>query len=244
MNSNLYQIQNIFKRYGKKDILKDVSFSIPEKSIVGLVGLNGSGKTTLSSIVSGLKPCTSGDVLLNGKTAYKNIDEYKRTIGLCPQRTNLDNRFTVRENLINDAVFFGISDERININLKKVIKKFNLEKYLDFKPAALSGGYKQRVSIARALMHEASLIILDEPTLGLDPNTRKSLWDVVKNLKEEGCSVLITTHYMDEIEGLIDKLCILSKGKIFFDGTVDELKKNKNSDLDKIFNKLAEEECE
>ncbi|QEK37883.1 ABC transporter ATP-binding protein [Candidatus Cytomitobacter indipagum] len=240
--STVYQVSDVCKVY-KNNIhaLKNISLTIRQGEILGLIGVNGSGKTTLSSIIAGLIPATSGSIMHNDKPIYKNLSEYKRLIGLCPQKLNLDNRITVKENLINDGLFFGFTYDESVDKFNSLSEKLMLGKYEDSYPAVLSGGYKQRVAIARALMHNPKLVIFDEPTLGLDPNVRKNLWDIILNLKKEGISVLLTTHYMDEVEYLSDRICILHNGEMQFLGKLDELKSKKEGNLEEIMVKIGED---
>ncbi len=244
--NNVYQVRKVCKTYSSNNhvALKNISLDIAQGEILGLIGVNGSGKTTLSSIIASVIPLTDGDVLYNGKSIYNNITEYRKLIGLCPQKINLDKRITVKENLINDALYFGFSYEYAVEKFNEISKKLMLNKYEDSYPMTLSGGYKQRVSIGRALMHNPSLVIFDEPTLGLDPHIRKQLWDIILKLKSDGISVLLTTHYMDEVEVLSDRVCLLHAGEIKFIGNIDELKKGKDSNLEDVVIKITQEEGE
>ncbi|QEK38396.1 ABC transporter ATP-binding protein [Candidatus Cytomitobacter primus] len=241
---NVYQIKNVCKTYpnGHK-ALNNVSININQGEVIGLIGVNGSGKTTLSSIIASLIPLTSGEVLYNGKSIYDNISKHRQMIGLCPQKINLDNRITVKENLINDALFFGLSRKEAVERFNVISKKLMLQEYENSYPATLSGGYKQRVSIGRSLMHDPKLVIFDEPTLGLDPHIRKHLWDIILDLKKDGVSVILTTHYMDEVEYLSDYICLLHNGEVKFSGTLDELKKERNGNLEDIMVAISEEEA-
>ncbi len=240
---NIYKINKVCKTYPNNNIaLQDISLEIKQGEILCLIGANGSGKTTFSSIMASLIPMTSGEVLYNGKSIYTNISEYRKLIGLCPQKINLDNRISVKENLINDALFFGFSYEYAVKKFEEISKKLELGKYENSKPTTLSGGYKQRVSIGRSLMHNPSLVIFDEPTLGLDPHIRKNLWDIISQLKNDGISVLLTTHYMDEVEFLADRICWLDSGKMKFLGSLEELKSSYKGTLEEIVIQCSGEE--
>ena len=251
MSDILVEIKNIKKYYSHiglplKKALDNVSFDIYKKEIISLLGVNGAGKTTLSSILATLHPATEGDVLFNQKSIYKNINEYRRIIGFCPQKPNLLHDLTVEQNLIFAGRFFGMEESEIRKQTKKLIKNYELKEYVDSKPDTLSGGYRQRVSIARALVHSPKLVILDEPTVGLDPHIRHQLWDNIKMLRdEEEATVLLTTHYLDEAEVLSDRICILDRGKLKLIDSQGNLKAlYGNKKLEDIFIKLMSEETD
>ncbi len=213
-DKKLLQINSIKKRYGKHEALKGVSLDIYEGEIIGLLGVNGAGKTTLSSIVATLYPPTSGDILLNGSSVYNDIPAYRHIIGYCPQKPNLSPLLTLEENLIFAGRYFGMTEKAIKERIEELTHHLKLSRYLKEKSTILSGGYKQRFLIARSLMHNPRLIILDEPTVALDPHIRHQLWEYIKLIKENGVSVLLTTHYIDEAEHLSDKICLLEKGMV------------------------------
>ena len=201
--------------------------------------MNGAGKSTLSGIMATLHPATSGDVLFKGESIYKHIENFRSKIGYCPQRPNLKPLLTLEENLIFAGRYYGLSEEMIQTRIKDLAQQFELEKYLKESASVLSGGYKQRFMIARSLIHHPELIILDEPTVGLDPHIRRNLWDVIKGLKEQGITVLLTTHYLDEAEKLSDRVCILDKGEIQLIGTPDKLMTDfKQTNLEDLFIEL------
>jgi ABC-2 type transport system ATP-binding protein len=251
MSDILIEIKKVKKYYSHaglpiKKALDNISFDIYKKEIISLLGVNGAGKTTLSSILATLHPATEGDVIFNQKSIYQNINEYRRIIGFCPQRPNLLYDLTVEQNLIFAGRFFGMKEDDIKKQTEKLVKNYELTEYLDAKPDTLSGGYKQRVSIARALIHSPKLVILDEPTVGLDPHIRLQLWENIKRLRdEEDTTVLLTTHYLDEAEVLSDRICILDKGKIKLIDSQGNLKAlHGNKKLEDIFIKLMREETD
>ena len=238
------KIQGVRKTYARgPEALKGITLEIHKGEIFGLLGVNGAGKTTLSSILATLIPPTSGDVLWNGQSIYKNLTAYRRIIGLCPQRLNLNNQLSVRDNLFMDALYYGFSKKEAQSRLDEIVEKLSLGTYLNSFPSMLSGGYKQRVSIGRALMHRPQFVLLDEPTVGLDPHIRKNLWNLILELKAEGITVLLTTHYLDEAEHLSDRVCIFDKGHIMLIDTPTGLKsKQKTDTLEEAFIRLMEEE--
>lgn len=228
MSETLIEIHNVSKVYpiGRKKIkeaLKRVSLNIHKREVFGLLGVNGAGKTTLSSILASLHPPTNGDVLYEGKTIYKQLVAYRSKIGFCPQKPNLDAELTVEETLVLAGECFGLSKKQAKERKDEVIEKFTLDSYAKSVTGQLSGGYKQRFLIARAIMHKPELVILDEPTVGLDPHIRHQLWDVIRELREQGTSVLLTTHYLDEAEALSDRVCFIHKGEIKVISTPEKL---------------------
>lgn len=243
MSDILMKIDNIKKTYTydkyQIDALKGISFDIYQSEILSLLGSNGAGKTTLSSIIATLHPPTSGDIIFNGESIYqntKNIMEYRRYLGFCPQIANFEPDLTVEENLIFSGHYFDIDKDYIKKRVKFLLEKFNLAQYSKMSPKVLSGGYKQRLLIARALIPDPKLIILDEPTIAMDPQIRRDLWSEILALKKEGATILLTTHYIDEAEELSDRVCILDKGEIKMLATPTGLKQlyNKNK-LEDIF---------
>lgn len=223
----LLSVKNVTKTYpGGVQALKGVSLDIKKGEVFGLLGPNGAGKTTLSSIIASLHPVTSGEILIESGSIYNDVINYRYSIGLCPQKPNIDLMLTMEENLVFAGRYFGLSEAKIQERVAYLSRRFGLTAYLKSKASMLSGGYKQRFVIARALIHEPRLVILDEPTVGLDPHIRLQLWDFIKNLRDEGVSVLLTTHYLDEAEVLSDRVCILDKGNVLLIDTPENIKKS------------------
>ncbi len=249
MENLLLKIENLKKYYfSKKKTTKaidGISLNIFKGEIIGLLGVNGAGKTTLSSILATIHPPTEGQILdEHGKSIYSDINDYRKMIGFCPQKPNLIFDLSVKQNLSFAGRYFGLSEEQIEKQMKKLVEKYELEKYLDAEPDSLSGGYKQRVSIARSLMHSPRLLLLDEPTVGLDPHIRHMLWEEIRNLKKEGVTIILTTHYLEEAEILSDRICIMDKGKILVVDTPQNLNTAyEQSKLEDVFLKLVHEEA-
>jgi len=216
MNNILIKIDNIKKIYGKKkdrvEALKGISFEIEKKEILALLGVNGAGKTTLSSIIATLLKPSSGDIFYEQNSIYNDVVAFRRIIGFCPQVQNLDLDLNVKENLIFAGRYYSLSKMQIKNRLEYLLEKFDLKKYEKFNLEALSGGYKQRFMIARTLMHDPKLIIMDEPTVGLDPKLRRLLWKYILDLKDEGKTIVLTTHYLDEADILSDRICLIDEG--------------------------------
>ena len=244
----LLQIKNVTKTYPKSSsnpeikALKGVNLDIYEGEVLSLLGVNGAGKTTLSSIISTLHPATSGDIEYNGTSIYKQITEFRQIIGFCPQKPNIDSMLTIKENLEFAGRYFGMEKQAIKERTDYLMQRFGLTKYADSKGAILSGGYKQRFLLARTLMHSPELVILDEPTVGLDPHVRRDIWEIIKGLRHDGVTVLLTTHYLDEAEVLSDRVCILDKGVIqLIDTPQNLLNKHGEKNLEELFIKLIQE---
>ena len=247
MRKILIQIKNVTKTYGRgkdeRQALKGITLDIFEGEVIGLLGVNGAGKTTLSSIIATLHPPTTVDILYQEKAIYQKHAAYGHLIGYCPQKRNHNGGLTVKQNLVFDGLYYGLSLKDSQGKAAKLMEQYKLTTYAESVPGVLSGGYKQRVVIARALMHNPKLVILDEPTVGLDPHIRHQLWDTIRNLKNEGVTVVLTTHYLDEAETLSDRLCILDKGNIRLIDTPENLKTvYDKSTLEDVFLQLMQEE--
>ena len=249
MNNILIKIIDLKKYYVDKTkttkALDGISLDIMKSEVIGLLGANGAGKTTLSTILATLHPATEGEVLFEDKSIYDDINNYRHHIGYCPQKPNLFNDLTVKQNLYFAGKFFDVPEDQITKKINDFSEKYELGNYLDSKPDVLSGGYKQRVLIARSLMHNPRLLILDEPTVGLDPHIRHQLWETIRELKKAGVTIILTTHYLDEAEILSDRICILDKGKIKLIDTPTNLNSAyQKSRLEDVFLQLMHEEAE
>lgn len=246
MTKKFISIESVTKKYSNKndikEALKGVSLDIYEGEIIGLLGVNGAGKTTLSSIVAGIHPPTSGDILYQGQSIYQDIVSYKKLIGFCPQKPNLDLTLSLEDNLYFAGRYYGMSDHEVQDRIKVLMDQFDLHEYAKAKASVLSGGYKQRFILARTWMHHPKLIILDEPTVGLDPHIRQELWKQILLLKQNGASILLTTHYIEEAEMLSDRVCIIDNGAIKVIDTPENLKNlHQKSRLEEVFLKLIKE---
>ncbi|MFA6990426.1 MAG: ABC transporter ATP-binding protein [Candidatus Babeliales bacterium] len=247
MSNKLLQIKNIKKQYTQKgqkpiDALKGVSLDIYNDEVITLLGVNGAGKSTLSSIIATLHPATEGDIIFDGKSIYDNLANYRSHLGFCPQKPNLDGFLTLEQNLRFAGRLHRMPEDKITIRLNQLVEQFELGDYLDRKANILSGGYRQRFMIARCLMHSPKIVLLDEPTVGLDPHIRRQIWAKIKELKHEGVTVILTTHYLDEAEILSDRVCILDKGLIKLIDTPEKLLSDfKKKNLEDVFLELMQE---
>lgn len=241
----ILEMKKICKVYqnGHKALDK-VSLTFQKGEIFGLLGINGSGKTTCSTILAGLHPPTSGEIIFDQTSVAQNVARYRQFVGYCPQKPTLHELLSVFENIYRGGRYFGLSHDEAKTQTERLMTQFELNDFKDNKPMTLSGGYQQRVNLARALVHDPHFIILDEPTVGLDPAIRKKLWDIILGLKKLGKSVLLTTHYLEEADLLCDRICILDKGKVQRVATKEALKdEHQQADLSEIFLKLTEEEA-
>lgn len=243
MKSNvLLSIKNITKTYqGSTNItaLNGINLDIMQGEIMSLLGVNGAGKTTLSSIIATLHPATSGDILYQDRSIYDDIIQYRKIIGFCPQKPNIDQMLTIRQNLQFAGKYFNMPHDEIEEKTEQLLEQFELSRYANKQASILSGGYKQRFLLARTLMHSPKIIILDEPTVALDPHVRRNLWEIIKELKNKGTTILLTTHYLDEAEELSDRVCILDKGVIKLIDSPENLKRNfSQANLENVFLEL------
>ncbi|NGX44586.1 MAG: ABC transporter ATP-binding protein NatA [Candidatus Anoxychlamydiales bacterium] len=246
MQKTLLKIDKISKIYTsekeKVEALKNISFDIKEKEILGLLGVNGAGKTTLSSIIATLLKPTSGDILFNDESIFKDVVSFRKILGFCPQIQNLDLDLNVKENLTFAGRYYLLNRKQIKVRIEYLLEKFDLTRYEKFSLNSLSGGYKQRFLIARTLMHDPKLIIMDEPTVGLDPQLRRLLWKYILDLKAEGKTIILTTHYLDEADILADRICVIDAGVIKALEKPSILKERwKSQSLEDVFLELIKE---
>lgn len=213
------KIENVKKSYKDTKALKGVSAEIKSGELYGLLGLNGAGKTTLISAIAGLIKADEGDITVDGKSVKTDSDEVKRIIAVSPQETAVAPNLTVKENLEFFAELYDKPKDRAII----AMQEFGLTEVANKRAKTLSGGYARRLSVAAAVITEPKLLILDEPTLGLDVIARRELWKLI-NARKGKTTIILTTHYLEEVEALCDRICALKEGEKIFEGTVDEMK--------------------
>jgi ABC-2 type transport system ATP-binding protein len=243
----ILSIKNIEKCYVDRlktvKALNGVSIDIFPGEVFALLGSNGAGKTTLSTILATLHPPTSGDILFNGVSIYKDLDCYRRALGYCPQRPNLDNELSVEDNLIFAGRYYLLDEYDLKERVTQLLEQFELTRFSQFLVKALSGGYRQRLLIARSLIHSPSVLVLDEPTVALDSNIRRQLWRSIRDLKDQGVTVILTTHYLEEAEALADRVCILERGNVVLTGDTQGLMRQfEKNNLEEVFLHLTQEE--
>jgi ABC-type multidrug transport system ATPase subunit len=242
---SLLKIESIKKRYGSFEALKGISLDLNTGEVISLLGVNGAGKTTLSSIIATLHPPTSGDILFKGTSIFNDIPSYRYQIGYCPQKPNLNPLLTMRDNLWFAGKYYGMSDDAVEQRMKELNERLGIDRFLAAYAHELSGGWKQRYMIARTLMHSPKIVILDEPTVGLDPDIRQQLWYYIRHLRDQGICVLITTHYLDEAEKLSDRVVVLHQGVIKLIDTPQNLMQSfQKGKLEDVFLELTKEQKE
>ena len=218
--------EQLSKKYGELSAVNNVDLSVPNGICFGLLGPNGAGKTTMIQMLQASSPITKGRLKVLGTDVSKESRSVRRRIGVIPQEDNLDPDFTVEYNLIVYARYYGISTEDAKNKSSKLLEKVGLTDKANERISNLSGGMKRRLIVARGMINDPELLILDEPTTGLDPQARHSVWDQIRIFKNDGKTVLLTTHYMDEAEILCDELAIMDSGKILIRGTPKDLISN------------------
>ena len=233
---NSIEIRNLYKSYGDVKAVQNLSFRVKKGELFAFLGLNGAGKSTTISILCGQLKKDGGMVEINGKSLDETSEEIKREIGVVFQNSVLDKSLTVYDNLKTRACLYGMDGEVFENRLDELDELFSLKEVLKRPYGKLSGGQRRKVDVARALLHKPSILILDEPTTGLDPQTRNTVWQVLDGLrKKEGMTVFLTTHYMEEAADA-DYVIILDSGKIAAEGTPLQLKNKYAGDYISLYN--------
>ena len=221
---NIIEISNLNKSYGAVKAVQDLSFRVKRGELFAFLGVNGAGKSTTISMLCGQLRKDSGTIMVCGSDVEKEFDRISRKIGVVFQRSALDEQLSARDNLRSRAALYGITGKTFTRRFGELAELLDFSGFSDRPLSKLSGGQKRRIDIARALLHEPEILILDEPTTGLDPQTRKLLWDVVETLRrEKKLTVFLTTHYMEEAADA-DYVVIIDSGRIAAEGTPLELK--------------------
>ena len=222
MNEPLLIVENIVKKYDNKVVLKGISFKVKRGMIYSLLGPNGAGKTTLLSIIAGIINPTDGKILVNGSDPRN--PETRKYIGYCPQEPAVYEELTGYENMMFYARLYGLNENNAKEKINELLEKVGLYEHRYKKVSKYSGGMKKRLSLSITLLINPVLFILDEPTTGMDPNMRRIVWDIVKELRNKGKAIVLATHYMDEADVLSDRVAIINDGEIIVEGSPEELK--------------------
>ncbi|HID19846.1 MAG TPA: ATP-binding cassette domain-containing protein [Methanophagales archaeon] len=225
MVEHVIQITNLTKEYGKLKAVDNVSLNIGRGEIFGLLGPNGAGKTTTINILVGLSLPTSGTAKIAGLDVTKHPIGIRKRLGIAAQDAYFDHHLSIKDNLFYHGLLYGLPRKELKKRVDAALQWSKLEKYRDKNFHHLSGGMQRRLVVARAMLSDPEILLLDEPTTGLDPQTRRQVWGYIKNLKEVGKTVLLTTHYMEEADILCDRIAIIDHGRIIARGTPNELKK-------------------
>ncbi len=234
--------ENVVKRYGERCAVDHVSLEVGTGEIVALLGPNGAGKTTLIGCIAGLANATSGTITVFGHDVHRDFRTARRLVGLVPQEINFDPFFTPLESLMIQSGLMGVRPDRAWC--EQLLVTFALSEHRDAYTRQLSGGMKRRLLVAKALVHRPKLLFLDEPTAGVDVELRKALWDEVRRLRDEGTTVVLTTHYLEEAEELADRIAVLREGRLLVVESREEmLARGQGRSLEEIFVELIHSEA-
>ena len=220
----ILQVKNLYKKYDKTEAIAGVDFSIKQGEIYGLLGPNGAGKSTLIKMIAGIEKKDEGEIIFEEKE--RNINKYKRNMGILTQDIAIYPSFTAYENISFFCSLYSFKGKELKRRVEKSLEFVGLSDCKNKKAKEFSGGMMRRLHLACAIAHTPKLIIMDEPTVGIDPQSRNHILQSVKMLKDNGASIIYTSHYMEEIEEICDEICILDKGKIIAEGTSNYLKEN------------------
>ena len=228
-------IKNLHKKYGDVHAVNDLSFKVTEGELFAFLGINGAGKSTTISIICNTLKKDSGEVFVNGVNVDKDSDEIKRSIGVVFQNSVLDKSLSVRDNLCHRACMYGIYGSQFEKRLEELSELLDFKSFVNRPINKLSGGQKRKIDIARAIIHNPSILILDEPTTGLDPQTRTTMWNVINDLRaKNNMTVLLTTHYMEEAADA-DYVVVIDGGKTVAEGTPHQLKSEYANDSISVY---------
>ncbi len=234
---NIIETKNLTKKYGEFTAVDNVSFEVKKGEIFAFLGPNGAGKTTTIKMLTTLLLPTNGNVFLNGHNVTENPTETRKSFGIVFQDPSLDNELTAYENMQFHAILYGLQKSLYQKRIEDLLKLVGLQDRKDSFVKNFSGGMKRRLEIARGLLHHPKILFLDEPTIGLDPQTRNHIWTYINNLnKEEDITIFFTTHHMEEVERIAERVAIIDHGKILVIGTIEEiLKKAEVNKLEDAF---------
>jgi ABC-2 type transport system ATP-binding protein len=217
------RIDELVKRYGDFTAVDGISFTVEEGDFFGLLGPNGAGKTTTINSIVGLSKITGGSIALFGHDVERDWRAARRTVGLAPQEYNFDRYLNIRDVLIFQAGYYGLRGPAVAKRADMLLERFDLASKAKQVYTRLSGGMKRRLTLARALIHEPRLVILDEPTAGVDVELRLELWSLLRELNQNGTTIILTTHYLEEAEELCDRIGIIQSGKLVALETTEDL---------------------
>ncbi|MFP4469232.1 MAG: ABC transporter ATP-binding protein [Bacteroidales bacterium] len=220
----IIEVKNLKKSYGKITALKGIDVYVDRGEFFGLLGPNGAGKTTTINILSTILKPDEGEVYINGHSMYDHPKQCKKFIGIVPQELALYEELSAMENLIFWGRLYGISQSEAETEAKKLLGLFELDSRSRSLIKSFSGGMKRRINMAAAMMHQPEILLMDEPTVGVDPQSRHKIYDVLAEIAYQGVTIIYTTHYMDEVEKICNRIGIIDHGQIIASGTLDELR--------------------
>ncbi len=229
-NDYVIQIKDLKKSYGDNDVLKGINFKVERGTMLALLGPNGAGKTTTVRILSTLLSPDSGTVTVEGHSVVDDADEVRRVIGLTGQSAAVDELLTGRENLVMMGKLYRLTTDSAKARAQELLEEFDLVKAADRPAKTYSGGMRRRLDLAVSLIATPPVIFLDEPTTGLDPRSRLAMWQIIRNLMDQGTTILLTTQYLEEADQLADKIVVIDGGKVIAEGTAEELKAKVGND--------------
>lgn len=243
----MLEVKKLSGGYANIPVLKDVSFQVADGELVGLIGLNGAGKSTTIKEIIGLLTPYEGQILINGQTIQVQAEAYRKKIGFIPETPSLYEELTLKEHLEVVALAYDLDWDAAFERAEKLLKLFRLEEKLEWFPVHFSKGMKQKVMIICAFMVQPSLLIVDEPFLGLDPVAIQDLIDLLEQEKKRGTSILMSTHVLDSAEKMCDRFVILHQGQVLADGHLDQLRQSfgqPNASLNEIYLTLTQKEVD
>jgi len=241
MPGNIIEVKDLRKTYpGDVEAVRGVTFSVREGQFYGFLGPNGAGKTTTMNMLVNLVKRTSGSIVIDGLDLEKNAIEIYKRVGFAMQEIGLDETASAREMLELHGRLYHLPKEKIDAQIAKLLKLVELEKVADRYTSTYSGGMRRRFDLALSLIHEPKILFLDEPTQGLDPHARQLIWNHLRELNQNGMTIFLTTHFMEEAEALCEHIAIMDKGQIVTEGSVEELvKKHEAKNLEDVFLKTT-----
>ncbi|QTM98885.1 ATP-binding cassette domain-containing protein [Sediminibacillus dalangtanensis] len=219
----MIEVAQVSKSYGKIQALTNIEFTIDKGSCFGLVGPNGAGKSTLMKILAGILRHFEGDVVVDRFSVAKEKQAVKQLIGYIPQELCLEETLTARDNLLLFGRLYGLSGKNLNNRIDNVLEKIGLTERSKDTVLDFSGGMKRRLNIGCALLHDPAIVIMDEPTVGIDPQSRNSIFSIIEQLKADGSTIIYSSHYMEEVEQLCDRIGLIDKGVLLENGTMNRL---------------------
>ena len=227
----ILQVEGLYKQYGSLAAVAGISFNIYRSEVLGFLGPNGAGKSTTIDLITTLQRPSSGHISYPGLGYPTQTQQIRQHIGIVPQELAIYGNLSVRDNLKYIGEMYGLRGKRLNQRIEQLLQEFGLADKVEVRARILSGGMKRRLNFALADVHTPELIFLDEPTVGLDPNARLVVWQIIQGFRQAGKTVLLTTHYMEEAEAMCDRIILIDQGKIVAQGTPMQLKAGMSNDI-------------